>query len=89
MRGASSTLTDVFRPGGHGPPQLGHKLLGVQPYFDDVVEQSEERSQREGRHEERDEAKLDDWDDNNTEDVQSLAGNVSFPRSSAGSPTSR
>lgn len=60
-------LTDVLSSGGHRSPQLGHKLLGVEPDFDDVVEQREERSQREGRHEERDEAKLDDCTCNNRE----------------------
>lgn len=55
-----STLTNVFSSGSHGSPQLSHELLGIESDFDDVVEQSEERSQWEGRHKQRDKPKLDD-----------------------------
>lgn len=58
-------LTDVFSPHGDGPAQLGHKLLGVQSDLDDVVEESEERSERERGHEQRDETELDDWREKN------------------------
>ena len=52
-------LTNVFGPGGYRSPQLCHKLLGVEADLDDVVEQSEERCEREGRHKQSHKAKLD------------------------------
>lgn len=51
---------DVLRPLGHGAAGLAHELLRVQPDLHPVVEQREERRQREGRHEDGDEAKLED-----------------------------
>ena len=54
------TPTDVFGFGCNRPAQLHNKLLGIQANLDDVVEQSEERSQREGRHEQSHHPKLDD-----------------------------
>lgn len=55
------TPTDVFGSGCHRPAQLGHKFFGIESYFNNVVEQSKERSQREGCHEQGHKAKLDDW----------------------------
>ena len=55
-------LTNVFSSYGDWPAQLCHKLLGIQSDLDDIVEQSEERSERERSHEQGDEPKLDDWE---------------------------
>lgn len=52
--------TDIFGLGSDRPAQLLHELLGIQANFDDVIQKSEERSQREGSHEESDHPKLDD-----------------------------
>lgn len=54
-------FTNIFGSSCHWPSQLSHKLLGIQSYFNDVVEQSKERSQREGGHKQSNETKLDDW----------------------------
>lgn len=54
------TPTDVFGFGCNRPAQLHNKLLGIQANLDDVVQQSEERSQREGGHEQSHHPKLDD-----------------------------
>lgn len=43
-----------------GAPRAAHELLRVQPDLDDVVQQSEERRERERGHEDRDEAELHD-----------------------------
>lgn len=51
---------DVLRPLGHGAAGLAHEFLRVQPDLHPVVEQREERRQREGRHEDGDEAELED-----------------------------
>lgn len=53
-------LTYVGRPGRHGSPPLSDELVGVQADLDDVVEQSEQRCQRERCHEDSGEAKLED-----------------------------
>ena len=39
---------------------MDEQLLGVEAELEDVVEEGEERRQRERRHEDRDEAVLDD-----------------------------
>lgn len=54
-------LTNVFGSGCHWSSQLGHKLFGIQSYFYDVVQQSEEGSEGERRHKQSHKAKLDDW----------------------------
>ena len=43
-----------------GAAVVDEQLLGVEAQLEHVVEQREERRQREGRHEDRDEAVLDD-----------------------------
>lgn len=53
--------TDVFGSGRHRSAQLRHKFFGIESYFNDVVEQSKERSQGEGCHEQSHKTKLDDW----------------------------
>lgn len=53
-------LTYVGGPGWHGSPPLCDKLVGVQADLDDVVEQSQQGRQRERRHEDGGEAKLED-----------------------------
>lgn len=45
----------------HHAAELGGDLPGVHPYLKQVVDQSQDGSQREGGHEQGDEAKLDDW----------------------------
>lgn len=52
-------LTYVSGSGRHGSPPLSHKLVGVKTNLNDVVEQSQEWSQWEGRHENGGEAKLE------------------------------
>ena len=54
-------LTPHISPFSDSSPCLTDKLLGVQPDLHPVVEQRKQRSQREGRHEDGDEAKLEDW----------------------------
>lgn len=56
-------LTDVFGSDGHRPSQLGDELLGVQADLDDVIQQREQRGQRKRRHEQGDEAELDDCEE--------------------------
>ena len=53
------TLTYVSGAGRHGSPPLSDKLVGVKTNLNDVVEQSQERSQREGCYEDGGEAKLE------------------------------
>lgn len=53
--------TDVFGFGCEGSAQLHYKLLRIQTNFDDIIEQSKERSQREGGHKESHHAKLNNW----------------------------
>lgn len=55
------TPTNVFGFGCDGPAQLHDKLLGVQADLDDVIQESEERSQREGGHEKSHHSELDDY----------------------------
>ena len=55
------TPTNVFRFGCNWPAQFHNKLLGIQANLDDVIQKSEERSQRERGHEESHHPKLDDW----------------------------
>lgn len=60
VRGRSEiTLTYVSGSGGHGSPPLSDKLVGVKTNLNDVVEQSQERSQRERRYKDGGEAKLE------------------------------
>ena len=49
---------DVLTAFSHGTPRLAHELVRVQPDLYPVVQQREERGQREGGHEYSDEAKL-------------------------------
>lgn len=58
-RHARESLTDVFGPDRHRPAELGDELLGVQADLDDVVQQREQRGQREGRDKQGDKAELD------------------------------
>ena len=57
----TSCLTPHNSPFSDSSPCLTDKLLGVQPDLHPVVEEGEQWSQREGRHEDGDEAKLEDW----------------------------
>lgn len=50
---------DVACLGRHGPSELSGELPGVHSDLDDVVDEGQQRRQREGGHEQRDEAKLD------------------------------
>ena len=50
---------DVLGPLGHGPPGLTDELLGVQSDLHPVVEEGEQGSQGEGRHEDGDETELE------------------------------
>ena len=50
---------DVLRPLRDGPPGFADEFLSVEPNLDPVVEQGEERGQRERRHEDRDETELE------------------------------
>lgn len=43
------------------PPRLAHQLVRVQPDLHPVVEQREQRRKRERRHEDGDEAELQNW----------------------------
>lgn len=54
------TLTYVGSSGRHGSPPLSDELVGVETNLDDVVEQSQQGSQRERRYEDGGEAKLED-----------------------------
>lgn len=60
--------TNVFGSCRHWSSQLRHKFLGIESYFNDVVEQSKERSQGEGCHEQCHKTKLDDWTLKKTEE---------------------
>ena len=61
VRGHSEiTLTYVSGSCRHGSPPLSDKLVGVKTNLNDVVEQSQERSQRERCYEYGSEAKLED-----------------------------
>ena len=53
------TRTDVSGSGRHGSSPLTDKLVGVKTNLDDVIEQSQERSQRECCYEDGGEAKLE------------------------------
>lgn len=57
LRGAR---TDIFGSYSIRPSQLRDELLGVQPHFNDIVEEGEHRCQGKGGHKEGDETKLDD-----------------------------
>ena len=50
---------DVLDPLRDRPPVVDEELLPVQPQLEDVVQEGEERGQRERRHEDGDEAVLD------------------------------
>lgn len=52
---------DVLDATRHRAPVVLEELLRVQAHLEDVVEQREQRRQREGHHEDGDEAELDDW----------------------------
>ena len=52
---------DVLRSLRHGPSGLADELLGVQPDLHPVVDEGEQGRQGEGRHEDCDETKLEDW----------------------------
>ena len=56
----AQTLTDVLGSDGHWPSELSDELLGVQADLNDVVQEREERGQREGCDKQGDEAELDD-----------------------------
>lgn len=66
--------TDVFGSGCHWSAQLGHKFFGIKTYFNNVVEQSKERSQGEGCHEQSHKTKLDDWTLEGTEEYEGKLG---------------
>lgn len=53
------TLTYVSGSGRHGSPPLSDKLVGVKTNLNDIVEQRQERSQRERRYKDGGEAKLE------------------------------
>lgn len=59
-RRSEITLTYVGSSGRHGSPPLSDELVGVEANLDDVVEQSQQGSQRERRYEDGGEAKLED-----------------------------
>ena len=59
MRKSEIALTYVGGSGRHGSPPLSDKLVGVKTNLNNVVEQSQERSQRERRYEDGGEAKLE------------------------------
>lgn len=52
---------DAVGFGRHGPSELRGELPGVHSNLDDVVDECQQRSQREGGHEQCDEAKLNHW----------------------------
>ena len=52
-------LTDSCAASGHRSSQLRRELVGVGSNFKDVVDEGEERREREGRYEDCDETKLD------------------------------
>lgn len=54
------TPTNVSSAGRHGSPPLSDKLVGIKTDLNDVVEKSEERSQRERCYEDGGETKLED-----------------------------
>lgn len=51
--------TNIFNPLADGPPKLVKKFFGVETNFENVVDQGEYRGERESRHEQRDEAILE------------------------------
>lgn len=57
---------DAVRFGRHGPAELSGVFPGVHSHFQDIIHQSQQRSQRERGHKQGDEAKLDNcktkWD---------------------------
>lgn len=59
-RRSEITLTYVGSSGRHGSPPLSDELVGVETNLDDVIEQSQQGSQRERRYEDGGEAKLED-----------------------------
>ena len=58
---------DVLGPLGHGPPGLTDELLCVQSDLHPVVDEGEQGSQGEGRHEDCYEAKLKNWETENND----------------------
>ena len=56
----AQALTDVLGSDSHWPSELGDKLFVVQADLNDVVQEREERGQREGCDKQGDEAELDD-----------------------------
>lgn len=56
-----SLLTYIFCSYCVWPPQFSNKFLCIQTDFDDVVQKSKERCQRERGNKECDKAKLDNW----------------------------
>lgn len=56
--------TDAVGLGRHGTPELSGELPGVNSNLDNVVEQRQQRCQREGGDKQSDEAKLDHWNIN-------------------------
>lgn len=54
--------SDVVGFGCHGASELSRELPGVHSDLDDVVDKRQQRCQREGGDEQRDEAKLDHWE---------------------------
>lgn len=82
-RGSWRALTYVSGPGRHGSPPLSDKLVGVKTNLNDVVEQSQERSQRERRYEDGGEAKLENCREKNRLDelqriIVSTLANTTF-----------
>lgn len=60
----------------HGATDAHHELDGIAADLEDVVQQGEERRQREGRHEDGHEAELNHW----KSEVR-VPGNISIPES--------
>lgn len=74
-RGRSEiTPTYVGGTGRHGSPPLSDKLVGVKTNLNDVVEQSQEWSQRERCDKDGGEAKLEHCRGKNHSDVQLNSG---------------
>lgn len=59
--------TNAVSLGCHGTPELSGELPGVNANLDNVVEQRQQRCQREGGDKQSDEAKLDHWSINKGE----------------------